>query len=179
MSFDAQFWVALLQIIGVNIILSGDNAVVIALACRALPPRQQKLGIAFGASAAVVLRVILTLSIAYLLTIPYLNIAGGLLLLWIGYRLMVQEDGDAEVDSASSLIAAVRIVVIADTVMSLDNVIAVAAAAHGNILLLVLGLIISVPLVVYGATLLIALIKRFPVIVPGGAALIGYVGGEI
>jgi YjbE family integral membrane protein len=179
MSFDAQFWVALLQIIGVNIILSGDNAVVIALACRALPPRQQKLGIAFGASAAVVLRVILTLFIAYLLTIPYLNIAGGLLLLWIGYRLMVQEDEDAAVDSASSLIAAIRIVVIADLVMSLDNVIAVAAAAHGNILLLVLGLVISVPLVVYGATLLIALIRRFPVIVPGGAALIGYVGGEI
>ena len=179
MDSDAHFWLSLLQIIGVNIILSGDNAVVIALACRGLPPRQQRLGIAFGAAAAVVLRIILTLFIAYLLTIPYLNLVGGVLLLWIGYRLMLPEEGGDDIDAASNLWAAVRIVVVADAVMSLDNVIAVAAAAHGNHLLLILGLVISVPLVVYGATLLIALIKRFPAIVPGGAALIGYVGGEI
>jgi YjbE family integral membrane protein len=179
MGSDAHFWLALLQIIGVNVILSGDNAVVIALACRGLPARQQKLGIAIGALVAVLLRVGLTIFIVYLLTIPYLNLVGGLLLLWIGYRLMLPEEGGGDIDLASSLWAAVRIVVIADAVMSLDNVIAVAAAAHGNLLLLVLGLVISVPLVVYGATLLIALIKRFPAIVPGGAALIGYVGAEI
>jgi YjbE family integral membrane protein len=179
MESDAHFWLSLLQIIGVNIILSGDNAVVIALACRGLPPRQQRLGIAFGAAAAVVLRIVLTLFIVYLLTIPYLNLVGGVLLLGIGYRLMLPEkDGDT-IDAASNLWAAVRIVVVADAVMSLDNVIAVAAAAQGNHLLLILGLLISVPLVVYGATLLIALLKRFPAIVPGGAALIGYVGGEI
>src|SRR5258706_12525857 len=121
MTLDAQFGVALLQILGVNIILSGDNTVVIALACRSLPPRQQKLGIAFGATAAVVLRVVLTLFIAYLLTIPFLNVAGGLLLLWIGYRLMVQGDEEADVDSASNLMAAIPIFVIADAVMSPDN----------------------------------------------------------
>src|SRR4051794_15470199 len=136
MDSGAHFWLALLQIIGVNIILSGDNAVVIALACRGLPARQQKLGIAFGATAAVVLRILLTIFIVYLLTIPYLNLVGGVLLLWIGYRLMLPEEGGDDIDSASSLWAAVRLVVVADAVMSLDNVIAVAAAAHGNLLLL-------------------------------------------
>src|SRR5215471_9298624 len=138
MELDAHFWLALLQIIGINIILSGDNAVVIALACRALPPGQQKWGIILGAGAAVVLRIIFTIFIVYLMTIPYLKIAGGLLLFWIGYKLMMpQEEGD-EVDAATSLWHAVRIVMIADAVMSLDNVIAVAAAAKGDILLLVI-----------------------------------------
>jgi YjbE family integral membrane protein len=187
--FEPQFWVALLQIIGVNIILSGDNAVVIALACRSLPPRQQKLGIIFGAGAAVLLRVIFTVFIVYLLTIPYLKFAGGLLLLWIGYKLMQPEDeGHGEVDAAANLMAAVRTVLIADAVMSLDNVIAVAAAADkyagpnpeiGKFTLLVIGLLISIPLVVYGATLLLKLIGRFPIIVTLGAALIGWVGGEV
>ena len=179
MELDAHFWLALLQIIGINIILSGDNAVVIALACRALPPSQQKWGIILGAGAAVVLRIIFTIFIVYLMTILYLKIAGGLLLFWIGYKLMMPQDVGAEVDAATNLWHAVRIVMIADAVMSLDNVIAVAAAAKGDLVLLVIGLVISIPLVVYGATLLIKLIERYPVIVPGGAALIGFIGGEV
>lgn len=178
-SFGTEFWLALLQIIGINIILSGDNAVVIALACRNLPPKQQKWGIILGAGAAVLLRVIFTIFVVYLMTIPFLKVAGGALLFWIGYKLMMPQDDSEHVDAGSTLFAAVRIVLIADAVMSLDNVIAVAAAAKGSVLLLILGLLISVPLVVYGATLLINLITRYPVIVPGGAALIGYIGGEV
>jgi YjbE family integral membrane protein len=177
--FEPQFWPALLQIIGVNIILSGDNAVVIALACRALPPKQQKIGVMLGAGAAVVLRIIFTVFIVWLLSIPYLKVTGGLLLFWIGYKLMLPQDAADEMEAASGLWHAVKIVVIADAVMSLDNVIAVAAAAKGDYLLLVLGLVTSIPLVVYGATLLMKLIGRFPVIVTAGAALIGYIGGEV
>lgn len=176
---DTMFWTALVQIIGVNIILSGDNAVVIALACRSLPPEQRKWGVFLGAGAAVVLRIIFTVFIVWLLTVPFLKLAGGLLLFWIGYKLMIEDGGDDEVDAASNLWHAVRIILIADAVMSLDNVIAVAAAAKGDVVLLTLGLLISVPLVVYGATLLIKLLNEFPVIVPGGAALIGYIGGEV
>ena len=176
---NAEMWASLLTIIGINIVLSGDNAVVIALACRTLPPRQQSLGIAFGAGAAVLLRIVFTVFIAYLLTVQFLKIAGGLLLFWVGYKLMTEEGGDDDVAAGASLWQAVRIVVIADAVMSLDNVIAVAAAAHGNTVLLVAGLVISIPMVVYGATLLIKLIERFPVIVPAGAAMIGYIGGEV
>ena len=181
---DAEFWTALMKIIGVNIILSGDNAVVIALACRSLPPRQQKLGIVFGAGAAVVLRIAFTFVIVALMAIPYLKAAGGLLLFWIGYKLMQPEDeGDNEVTAASSLFGAVRTVLIADAVMSLDNVIAVAGAAEGHAaakeVLIALGLLISIPLVVFGAAILIKLINRFPVIVLVGAGLIGWVGGEV
>jgi YjbE family integral membrane protein len=189
MLLETVFWSALLKIIGVNIILSGDNAVVIALACRSLPPRQQKWGIIFGAAAAVVLRVIFTIFIVILLAIPYLKFAGGLLLLWIGYKLMQPEDeGDKDVNAASNLMAAVWTVLIADAVMSLDNVIAVAAAADaytgpsgetGKFVLLVTGLIISIPLVVFGATLMVKLIARFPIIIILGAALIGWVAGEV
>jgi YjbE family integral membrane protein len=176
---DAAFWLALVQIIGINIILSGDNAVVIALACRNLPPQQQKWGIIFGAGAAVVLRIIFTIFIVYLMTIPYLKFVGGLLLFWIGYKLLMPQDDHGQVDAGANLMAAVRIVLIADAVMSLDNVLAVAAAAKGSVALLIIGLVISVPLVVYGATLLITLINRWPVIIPGGAALIGYIGAEV
>jgi YjbE family integral membrane protein len=132
-----------------------------------------------GAGAAVVLRVIFTILIVYLLTVPYLKVIGGVLLFWIGYKLMMPQDDHNEVDAAANLWSAVRIVMIADAVMSLDNVIAVAAAAKGSVTLLVVGLLISVPLVVYGATLLITLINRWPVIIPGGAALIGFIGGEV
>lgn len=180
MFLEAATWIALLQIIGVNIVLSGDNAVVIALACRSLPPRQQRVGVVLGAGAAVVLRIIFTVFIAYLMTTPFLKIAGGLLLLWIGYKLLTEEEADADdVHAASHLIGAVRTVVIADAVMSLDNVIAVAAAAKDSYELLIIGLAISIPLVVYGATLMIRLIERFPFIVTLGAALIGYIGGEV
>ncbi len=176
---DTHFWTALLQIIGVNIILSGDNAIVIAMACRSLPPHQRKWGVALGAAGAVALRIIFTIFIVWLLAVPFLKLAGGLLLFWIGYKLLTDEGGGEDVDAASNLWHAVRIVLIADAVMSLDNVIAVAAAAQGNVTLLIIGLLISVPLVVYGATLFIELLNRFPVIVPGGAALIGFIGGEV
>jgi YjbE family integral membrane protein len=176
---DPAFWLALLQIIGVNIILSGDNALVIALACRRLPKRQQRMGIVLGAGAAVALRVVFTVMIVWLLGVPWLKLAGGVLLLWIGWKLMQPQHGDEDVDAGTHLWDAVRIIVIADAVMSLDNVIAVAAAAKGDLVLLVIGLVISVPLVVYGATLLMKLIERFPPIVVLGAALIGYIGGEV
>jgi len=180
MEFDTATLIALLQIIGINIVLSGDNAVVIALACRSLPPRQQKIGIMLGAGAAVVLRVIFTIFVTYLMATPYLKLAGGLLLLWIGYKLLTEDEhGEDDIEASSHIWGAVRTVLIADAVMSLDNVIAVAAAAKGNYVLLILGLLISIPLVVYGAQILIALISRMPFIITLGAALIGYIGGEV
>jgi YjbE family integral membrane protein len=180
MELETSFWLALIEIIGINIILSGDNAVVIALACRSLPGKQRRLGVMLGAGAAVAMRIVFAIFIAYLLTIPYLKILGGLLLFWIGYKLMQPEEGEGDgVDGGSSIWSAVRMILIADAVMSLDNVIAVAAAANGNYILLSLGLLISVPLVVYGATLMITLLNRFPIIVVMGAALIGYIGGEV
>ena len=176
----SQFWLGLGAIIWVNIILSGDNAVVIALAARSLPERQQKLAILWGAAAAVVLRIILTIVAVELLKLSFLKLIGGLLLFWIAVKLLVPEDdGDGDVKSSDHLIGAIKTILIADLVMSLDNVIAVAAVAKGSILLLVLGLLISIPLVVFGATLLMKVMERYPVIVTVGAALIGYVAGEM
>jgi YjbE family integral membrane protein len=169
----------LIKIIWINIILSGDNAVVIALAARSLPPVQQQKAILFGSGAAVVLRIALTVVAAKLLEMSYLQIIGGLLLLWIGVQLLSEDDeGDGHAKEHGSLMAAVRTILIADLVMSLDNVIAVAAAAKGSMLLLMLGLAISIPMVVFGSTLMIKLMERFPIIVMLGAALIGWVGGE-
>lgn len=176
---NPEVWAKLLTIIGIDIILSGDNAVVIALACRSLPAKQQKWGIILGAGTAVALRIIFTIFIAYLIMVPYLRLVGGTLLFWVGYKLVVGEDGEEDIEPANSLWHAIRIIVIADAVMSLDNVIAVAAAAKGDVILLIAGLLISIPLVVYGATLMIKLIERYPFIVPGGAALIGFIGGEV
>jgi YjbE family integral membrane protein len=173
------FWVGLAKIIGVNIVLSGDNAVVIALAARSLPPKQQKLAILWGAGAAVILRIILTFFAVALLALPWLKIVGSLLLFWIGIKLLVPEEPGDDVAASDSLIAAIKTILIADLVMSLDNVIAVAAAAGGSITLLVLGLAISIPLVIFGATLLVKLMERFPVIITLGAALIGLVAGEM
>lgn len=176
---STDFWIGLVKIIWINIILSGDNAVVIALAARALPPDQQRKAIMFGSGAAVVLRVILTVVAAKLLQLSYLQIVGGCLLLWIGVQLMGdEEDEGGEGKEHGSLLAAVRTILIADLVMSLDNVIAVAAAAKGSTTLLILGLAISIPLVIFGSTLMIRLMERFPIIVVLGAALIGWVGGE-
>ena len=175
----SDFWVGLLKIVWINIILSGDNAVVIALAARSLPPHQQKQAIFWGSGAAVVLRVVLTLIAVKLLELPYLQIIGGMLLLWIGVQLLGDEDDEeGESSETGGLMAAVRTILIADLVMSLDNVIAVAAAAKGSMVLLVLGLLISIPLVVFGSTLMIKLMERFPIIVILGAALIGWVAGE-
>ena len=174
-----DFWIGLLKIVWINIILSGDNAVVIALAARSLPPAQQQKAVIWGSGAAVVLRVALTVVAAKLLEMSFLQIAGGLLLLWIGIQLLMDEEADdGPGKTTGSLMAAVRTILIADLVMSLDNVIAVAAAAKGSMVLLVLGLAISIPLVIFGSTLMIRLMERFPVIVLLGAALIGWVGGE-
>jgi len=176
---DPVFWLGLLKIIWINIILSGDNAVVIALAARSLPPAQQKKAVLFGSGAAVVLRIVLTVVAVQLLALPYLQIVGGLLLLWIGTQLLGDGDeGEGESKEYGSLMAAVRTILIADLVMSLDNVIAVAAAAKGSMVLLVLGLGISIPLVIFGSTLMIRLMERFPIVVTFGAGLIGWVGGE-
>jgi YjbE family integral membrane protein len=174
-----EFWIGLLKIIWINIILSGDNAVVIALAARGLPPHQQQKAILFGSGAAVVLRIALTVVAAKLLALSYLQIIGGVLLLWIGTQLLHGEDGEeGEGKEHSGLMTAIRTILIADLVMSLDNVIAVAAAAKGSMTLLVLGLAISIPMVVFGSQLMIKLMDRFPVIITLGAALIGWVGGE-
>jgi YjbE family integral membrane protein len=176
----SQFWLGLGAIIWVNIILSGDNAVVIALAARSLPERQQKLAILWGAAAAVVLRIILTIVAVEMLKLPYLKLIGGALLFWIAVKLLVPEDDDGDgIESSSHLLGAIKTILIADLVMSLDNVIAVAAVAKGSILLLVLGLLISIPLVVFGATMLMKVMERYPVIITVGAALIGYVAGEM
>jgi YjbE family integral membrane protein len=176
------FWIALGQIMVANILLSGDNAVVIALAARSLPPVQQKKAIAIGSGAAIVMRILLTLVAAQLLQLPWLKLIGAALLLYIGVTLLLPEDdegGDGHGAAKGSMGAAVRTILIADLVMSLDNVIAVAAAAKGDTTLLVLGLAISIPLVIFGSTLLLKVIERFPLIVWAGAALLGYIAGEI
>jgi YjbE family integral membrane protein len=175
-----QFWTGLLTIIWVNIILSGDNAVVIALAARSLPEHQQKKAVMWGAGAAVVMRIILTIVAVELLKLPYLKLIGAALLLWIAVKLLVPEDDeDNGVESSSNLMSAIKTILIADLVMSLDNVIAVAAAAKGSLVLLVLGLAISIPLVIFGATMLMRLMERFPIIVTLGAAILGWVSGEM
>ena len=176
----SQFWLGLGAIIWVNIILSGDNAVVIALAARSLPEKQQKQAVFWGAAAAVVLRIVLTVVAVELLKLPYLKIIGGALLFWIALKLLMPEDDDGDdVLSSSHLMGAIKTILIADLVMSLDNVIAVAAVAKGSFILLVLGLLISIPLVVYGATMLMKLMGRYPAIITVGAALIGFVAGEM
>lgn len=175
-----QFWTGLLTIIWINIILSGDNAVVIALAARSLPPHQQKKAVFWGAGAAVVMRIILTIVAVELLKLPYLKLIGGALLLWIAVKLLVPEDdGDDGIESSSNLWAAIKTILVADLVMSLDNVIGVAAAAKGSLVLLVLGLLISIPLVIFGATMLMKLMERFPVIITIGAGILGWVSGEM
>jgi YjbE family integral membrane protein len=175
-----DFWIGLVKIIWINIILSGDNAVVIAMAARTLPLHQQTKAVVFGSAAAIVLRVLLTVVAAQLLAMSWLQIVGGVLLLWIGVQLLGDEDEgeDGAVKHTGSLLGAIRTILVADLIMSLDNVIAVAAAAKGSMLLLILGLAISIPLVIFGSTLMIKLMERFPIIVVLGAALIGWVGGE-
>jgi YjbE family integral membrane protein len=177
---DSHNWIALLEIIGVNIVLSGDNAVVIALACRTLPPAQQRLAIIFGAAGAIVLRALLTVFAVLLLARPYLKLAGGALLFWIAIKLLLpDDDGDGETEGHAGMFAAIKTIVIADLVMSLDNVLGVAAVAKGDVILLILGLLISMPLIIYGSTLIMGLMGRFPVLITLGAALLGYVAGEM
>jgi YjbE family integral membrane protein len=178
---DPGFWFAVLQIIWIDILLSGDNAVVIALACRQLPPHQRVWGIALGTLAAIVLRIVFTGLVTTLMTMPYLKLIGGVLLIWIAIKLLggEEESDDDNVKPVANLWHAVRIIVIADAVMSLDNVIAIAMAARGNYTLLMFGLAVSIPLIMAGAALIISLLERFPIIVWGGAALLGWIAGEI
>ena len=177
---NPQTWTGLMQIVVADILLSGDNALVIALACRSLPAHQQKRAIIFGGAAAIGLRVMLTAFAVYLLTLPYLKLIGGLLLLWIAVKLLMPDEGHGDgIKSQGNMWGAIKTIVIADFVMSVDNVLAVAGAAHGDIPLLVIGLLLSIPLIMYGSTMILKLIARFPVIITLGAALLGYIGGEM
>ena len=176
-----EFWIAVLQIIAIDVVLSGDNAVVIALACRDLPAEQRRQGIFWGVGGAVILRVVLTFFAVGLLAMPWLKIAGGLLLLWIAVKLLLPEDEGSghQIPPAQHLIGAIKTIIVADFVMSLDNVVGVAAAAKGNLWLLIFGLIVSIPLIVWSSQLIMKLMERFPMIVILGAALLGYVAGEM
>jgi YjbE family integral membrane protein len=173
------FWLAVGKIIWINVLLSGDNALVIAMACRGLQPRQRLWGMVIGAGIAVVLLIAFTGIVATLMVLPYLKLIGGLALLVIAAKLLVPEDGGGDVAAGTSLWHAVRIVVIADIVMSLDNVIAVAAAANGQLSLLVLGLAISIPMIIGGAALIMMVLDRFPILVWLGATLLGWIGGDV
>jgi len=176
-----QFWLAGLEIIVINILLSGDNAVVIALACRNLPEKQRRWGIFWGAFGAIALRIVLTIFAVSLLTLPWLKLIGAVLLLWIGVKLIADESGEGghEIKATDQLFAAVRTVIIADLVMSLDNVIGVAAAAKGSLTLLIFGLVLSIPLVIVGSQLIMKAIERFPILIVAGGGLLGYVAGEM
>ena len=179
---DASFWAALGSIMIVNILLSGDNAVVIALASRNLPPHQQKKAIFWGSAAAIIMRVVLTITAVTLLTLPYLKLVGGILLVYIGVQLLADSDGEEDMKAESSIWAAIRTILIADLVMSLDNVLAVAAAAQSGpeetrMLLLIIGLALSIPLIIFGSTMLLKLMDRFPLIITFGAGLLGWLAG--
>jgi YjbE family integral membrane protein len=177
---NPAFWVAVLQIIAIDILLGGDNAVVIALACRNLPPEMRRKGIFWGVAGAIGLRVALTAFAVSLLGIPYLKIIGALLLLWIGVKLILPEDdGGHEVEASTRLLGAIKTIIVADAVMSLDNVIAVAAAAKDSIALIVFGLIVSIPIIVWCSTLVLKLIGRFPWIVVLGGGLLGWIAGSM
>jgi len=180
-SSTAQYLIPLAEIVGINIVLSGDNAVVIAMAASTLPLGQQKKAIVWGSGAAIVMRILLTLTAVALLSVPYLKLVGSVVLIWIGIRLLDADasNDEGEIKSGASLLAAIRTILFADVVMSLDNVLGVAAAAEGNIPLLIIGLGLSIPVVIFGANVLLRLMQRFPVIITLGAVLIGYVGGEM
>jgi YjbE family integral membrane protein len=175
-----QFWLAVLEIIMINILLSGDNAVVIALACRNLTPRQRRRGVFWGVLGAIVLRIVLTFFAMSLLANPYLKLIGGALLLWIGVKLIAEEEGgEHDVKASDRLLAAVWTIIVADLVMSLDNVMGVAAAAKGSGSLIVFGLIVSIPIVVVGSQVIMRLIARFPILLLAGGGLLGYIAGEM
>lgn len=181
MAFDSpQFWFAVLQIIAIDIVLGGDNAVVIALACRRLPEQQRKLGIFWGVIGAITLRVILIFFALSLLAIPYLKIAGAALLVWIGIKLLQPEpEGAHEIDASTTLLGAIKTIIVADAVMSLDNVIAIAGAAKDEIGLVIFGLIFSVPIIVWGSQLVMKVMDRYPVTIAIGAGLLGWIAGDM
>jgi YjbE family integral membrane protein len=181
----AAFWVAVGQIILIDILLGGDNAVVIALACRGLPPKQRKLGIIYGTAGAIILRVILIAFALALLAVPYLKLVGGLLLIWIGVKLMVPQDDDdhGNIQSSDKLWGAVKTVIVADLVMSVDNVLAIAGAAESagqhQLFLVIFGLVVSIPIIVAGSQIVLKLMDRFPVIITLGAMLLGWIAGQM
>jgi len=177
-----QFWVDVFKIIMIDLLLSGDNAVVIALACRNLPEAQRRKGIMYGVGGAIGLRIVLTFFAVSLLALPYLKLIGALLLLWIGIKLLLPEDeahGEGSIKAEANLWGAVKTIIVADFVMSLDNVLGVAAVAHGNVWLLVFGLLVSIPMIAWSSQLVLKLIDRYPFIIYAGGALLGYVAGEM
>lgn len=177
---DSAFWLAVMQIIAIDILLGGDNAVVIALACRKLPEAQRRKGIIWGVAGAIILRVILIFFALQLLALPYLKVVGALLLLWIGVKLLLPEDDDhANIEGSTNLWGAVKTIIIADAVMSLDNVIAVAGAAKGDLGMVTFGILISIPIIVWGSKFVLKLMDRFPVVITCGAALLGWIAGDM
>ena len=177
---DPEIWIALVKIAVINVVLSGDNAVVIALACRNLPPKQQRNAFIIGAAGVIVLMTALTGVAAYLLTLPLLELVGSVLLLWIGVKLLVaEEEAGDDVKSGNTFWEAVRLVIIADMVMSLDNVLGMAAAAKGHLGMLFVGMVITIPLILFGAAVIMKLMERFPILIAIGAGLLGYVAGEM
>ncbi len=181
MDFDSpQFWIAVMQIIAIDIVLGGDNAVVIALACRRLPEQQRKLGIFWGVFGAIALRVVLIFFALSLLAIPYLKIVGAVLLIWIGIKLLQPEsEGGHEIDASTTLLGAIKTIIVADAVMSLDNVIAIAGAAKDEISLVIFGLVVSVPIIVWGSQLVMKIMDRYPVTIAIGAGLLGWIAGDM
>jgi len=174
----ASFWIAVAQIILIDILLGGDNAVVIALACRKLPEEQRKMGILWGVAGAIGLRVVLIFFALQLLAVPWLKVVGALLLFWIGVKLLLPEEGAHDnVEASTTLAGAIKTIIVADAVMSLDNVIAVAGAANGSMLLVVFGILVSIPIVVWGSQLVLRLMDRYPIVITAGGALLGWIGG--
>ncbi|PSJ17203.1 TerC family protein [Nitrosomonas supralitoralis] len=181
MAFDSpQFWIAVMQIIAIDIVLGGDNAVVIALACRRLPEHQRRLGIMWGVVGAIGLRVVLIFFALSLLALPYLKIVGAVLLLWIGTKLLQPEPAEAhEIDANTTLLGAIKTIIVADAVMSLDNVIAIAGAAKDSIGLVIFGLVVSVPIIVWGSQLVMKVMDRYPITIVIGAGLLGWIAGDM
>lgn len=177
--FSPEFWTALLSIIIIDLVLAGDNAIVIGLAARNLPKHQQKKAIIWGTVGAVVIRALATIFVVWLLKIPGLLLVGGILLVWIAYKLLVEEKGHDDIEAGGSLWEAIRTIIIADVLMGLDNVLAVAGAAHGSFLLVVLGLVISVPIMVWGSTLILKWIERFPIIITIGAGVLAWTASKM
>jgi YjbE family integral membrane protein len=179
--FEPTFWVSVAQVIAIDILLGGDNAVVIALACRRLPESQRNKGIFWGVLGAIVLRIVLIFFAVKLLAMPFLKLVGALLLAWIGVKLMQPEDEDehGSIEGSTHLLGAIKTVVVADAVMSLDNVIAVAGAAHGDMSLVVFGIVVSIPIIVWGSKLVLHLMDRFPIVITLGAALLGWIAGTM
>lgn len=177
---DANFWAALAGIIWIDLLLSGDNAVVIAMVCSRLPPAQRRMGIILGASAAVGLRIIFAFCVAWLMAVPGLSLIGGLFLLWVAAKLVIDHGAeDEEAKASTTLLGAVTTIAIADAGMSLDNVLAIAALSHGNIYLMAFGVLLSIPIVIAGSALISGLLARFPILIWAGAALLGWVAGSI